>query len=53
MPPTHTDDGLRAALADPRRAGPTIGILVLSQYVEERYATELLGRRHAGASATC
>jgi DNA-binding NarL/FixJ family response regulator len=41
MPPTHTDDGLRAAL-DIRRTWPGVGILVLSQYVEERYATELL-----------
>jgi DNA-binding NarL/FixJ family response regulator len=41
MPPTHTDDGLRAALAI-RAEMPEIGILVLSQYVEERYATELL-----------
>ena len=41
MPPTHTDDGLRAALAI-RNRWPQIGILVLSQYVEERYATELL-----------
>ena len=41
MPPTHTDDGLRAALAI-RNRWPQIGILVLSQYVEERYASELL-----------
>jgi DNA-binding NarL/FixJ family response regulator len=41
MPPTHTDDGLRAALLI-RDRWPGIGILVLSQYVEERYATELL-----------
>jgi DNA-binding NarL/FixJ family response regulator len=41
MPPTHTDDGLRAALQI-RERWPAIGILVLSQYVEERYATELL-----------
>ncbi|MDQ3737739.1 MAG: response regulator transcription factor [Actinomycetota bacterium] len=41
MPPTHTDDGLRAALSI-RERWPQIGILVLSQYVEERYATELL-----------
>jgi DNA-binding NarL/FixJ family response regulator len=32
MPPTHTDDGLRAAL-DIRRTWPGVGILVLSQYV--------------------
>jgi DNA-binding NarL/FixJ family response regulator len=41
MPPTHTDDGLRAAIAI-RARWPCIGILVLSQYVEERYASELL-----------
>jgi DNA-binding NarL/FixJ family response regulator len=41
MPPTHTDDGLRAAIAI-RGRWPEVGILVLSQYVEERYATELL-----------
>ena len=41
MPPTHTDDGLRAAIAI-RNRWPQIGILVLSQYVEERYASELL-----------
>jgi DNA-binding NarL/FixJ family response regulator len=41
MPPTNTDDGLRAAL-EIRTRWPDIGILVLSQYVEERYATELL-----------
>lgn len=41
MPPTHTDDGLRSAI-EIRSRWPQIGILVLSQYVEERYATELL-----------
>ncbi|TXS54971.1 response regulator transcription factor [Streptomyces sp. t39] len=41
MPPTHTDEGLRAAL-DIRRRWPDTGVLVLSQYVEKRYATELL-----------
>jgi DNA-binding NarL/FixJ family response regulator len=41
MPPTMTDDGLRAAL-EIRRRWPDVGILVLSQYVEERYASELL-----------
>lgn len=41
MPPTNTDDGLRAALTV-RERWPQVGILVLSQYVEERYATELL-----------
>lgn len=41
MPPTHTDEGLRAALQI-RERWPDIGVLVLSQYVERRYATELL-----------
>ena len=41
MPPTHTDEGIRAALAI-RRMQPQVAILVLSQYVEERYATDLL-----------
>jgi len=41
MPPTNTDEGIRAALAI-RRQYPKIAVLVLSQYVEERYATDLL-----------
>ncbi|MGN6686528.1 MAG: LuxR C-terminal-related transcriptional regulator [Actinomycetales bacterium] len=41
MPPTHTDEGLRAAV-ELRRRTPPVPVLVLSQYVEERYATELL-----------
>ncbi len=41
MPPTHTDEGLRAALVV-RSRWPATAVLVLSQYVEERYATELL-----------
>ncbi|WJV50262.1 response regulator transcription factor [Streptomyces flavofungini] len=41
MPPTHTDEGLRAAL-EIREKWPGTGVLVLSQYVERRYATELL-----------
>ncbi|MGI5482983.1 response regulator transcription factor [Streptomyces lavendofoliae] len=41
MPPTHTDEGLRAALTI-RRNRPGVGVLVLSQYVENRYAAELL-----------
>lgn len=47
MPPTHTDEGLRAALLV-RDRWPGTGVLVLSQYVEKRYATELL----AGEPAT-
>jgi DNA-binding NarL/FixJ family response regulator len=46
MPPTFTDEGLRAALVV-RDRWPEIGVLVLSQWVEERYATELIaGRPH-------
>ena len=41
MPPTHTDEGLRAAIEIRRRA-PSTAVLVLSQYVEEHYAGELL-----------
>jgi DNA-binding NarL/FixJ family response regulator len=41
MPPTHTDEGVRAAVRL-RAAYPRLGVLVLSQYVEEQYATELL-----------
>ncbi|WP_447006853.1 response regulator transcription factor [Saccharothrix isguenensis] len=41
MPPTHTDEGLRAALAL-RRLYPETGVLVLSQYVRVSYAAELL-----------
>jgi DNA-binding NarL/FixJ family response regulator len=49
MPPTHTDEGLRAAL-EVRQRAPSTAILVLSQYVEERYAAELLagGARGVG-----
>ncbi len=39
MPPTHTDEGIRAALVI-RSQWPDIAILVLSQYVEERYAAD-------------
>ena len=41
MPPTHQDEGLKAAV-ELRARHPHMAILVLSQYVEERYATELL-----------
>jgi DNA-binding NarL/FixJ family response regulator len=41
MPPTYTDEGLRAAIAL-RRSHPGVGVLVFSQYVETRYAAELL-----------
>ncbi|GAA1545881.1 response regulator transcription factor [Kribbella lupini] len=41
MPPTHTDEGLRAALTI-RTEWPEVGVLVLSQYVEKSYATQLI-----------
>ena len=41
MPPTHTDEGLRAA-QEIRERHPGVGVLVLSQYVETGYALELL-----------
>ena len=41
MPPAHRDEGLRAAI-EIRRQWPHVALLVLSQFVEERYATELL-----------
>ncbi len=47
MPPTHTDEGLRAAQAI-RRDLPDVGVLVLSQYVDQKYAMELLGNSAAG-----
>lgn len=47
MPPTHTDEGVRAAV-ELRGRHPELGVLVLSQYVEERYATELLAGSSRG-----
>ena len=47
MPPTFTDEGLRAALVV-RDQWPDVGVLVLSQWVEERYATELISGRPYG-----
>ena len=47
MPPTFTDEGIRAALTLQRR-DPPLPVLVLSQYVEERYASELLSRGTGG-----
>jgi DNA-binding NarL/FixJ family response regulator len=47
MPPTFSDEGLRAALVV-RKRWPAVGVLVLSQYVEERYAAELLAVRASG-----
>jgi DNA-binding NarL/FixJ family response regulator len=47
MPPAFTDEGVRAALVI-RRQWPEIAVLVLSQYVEERYAAELLSANTSG-----
>ncbi|HEX6342623.1 response regulator transcription factor [Umezawaea sp.] len=47
MPPTNTDEGLRAAL-EIRRRWPSVGVLVLSQYVEKRYAVDLLTEHSEG-----
>ena len=47
MPPTFTDEGVRAALVV-REQFPDIAVLVLSQYVEENYATELVAGRSRG-----
>jgi DNA-binding NarL/FixJ family response regulator len=47
MPPTFTDEGLRAAL-QLRKSHPEVGILLFSQYVETRYAAELLAGGAAG-----
>jgi DNA-binding NarL/FixJ family response regulator len=47
MPPTYTDEGLLAALRI-RHAHPEIGVVVLSQHVQRRYAAELLRGKGAG-----
>jgi DNA-binding NarL/FixJ family response regulator len=47
LPPTHTDDGLRAAIKA-RREVPGLPVLVLSQYVEQLYARELLADQAGG-----
>lgn len=47
MPPTHTDEGLRAA-RQLRKLYPTLGVLVLSQYVRPSYAFELLADDASG-----
>ena len=47
LPPTFTDDGLRAAL-EARRQVPGLPVLVLSQYVEQLYARELLADQEGG-----
>lgn len=48
MPPSHTDEGLVAA-EELRTRHPTVGVLVLSQYVEAEYALRLLERGERGA----
>lgn len=47
LPPTFTDEGLRAAI-EARRRRPELSVLVLSQYVETAYARELIGENSAG-----
>ena len=47
MPPDHTDDGLRAAL-EIRDRQPETGVLVLSQYIEEGYALDLISKGGGG-----
>jgi DNA-binding NarL/FixJ family response regulator len=47
MPPTETDDGLRAAI-EIRRRLPRTGVMVLSQYLEEGYALDLVGESVEG-----
>ncbi|MDZ5662672.1 response regulator transcription factor [Nocardioides sp. S-58] len=47
MPPTHTDEGVRAAV-EARRRRPGLPVLVLSAYVEQAFATELLTHGSAG-----
>ena len=47
MPPESTDDGLRAAI-EIRATQPEIGVVVLSQFLEDRYALDLVGDRAGG-----
>ncbi len=47
MPPTHTDEGLKAA-QEIREKHPGVGVLVLSQYIEPAYAMELLAESAEG-----
>ncbi|GAB3151559.1 response regulator transcription factor [Micromonospora sonneratiae] len=47
MPPTHTDEGLRAAI-ELRRQLPGLGVLLFSQYVETRFVGELLAEGSSG-----
>jgi DNA-binding NarL/FixJ family response regulator len=50
MPPGYTDEGVRAAIAL-RRDYPGVGVLVFSQYIETRYAADLLGAASGRAAA--
>src|ERR1700728_1096136 len=50
MPPGYTDEGLRAAIAI-RRDHPKTGVLVFSQYIETRYAADLLGAASGAGAA--
>jgi DNA-binding NarL/FixJ family response regulator len=47
MPPTHTDEGLRAVI-DLREQDPTLKVLIFSQYVERQYASRLLAHSSTG-----
>lgn len=47
LPPGHSDEGIVAAI-EARRRHPELGVLVLSQYVETAYASELIGENTAG-----
>jgi DNA-binding NarL/FixJ family response regulator len=47
MPPDHSDDGLRAAI-EIRKRQPEVGVVVLSQFLEDRYALDLVGDRAEG-----
>jgi DNA-binding NarL/FixJ family response regulator len=47
MPPTHTDEGLRAVI-ELRERDPNLKVLIFSQYVETQYASRLLTRSSAG-----
>ena len=50
MPPGYTDEGLRAAI-EIRRHHPATGVLMFSQYIETRYAADLLGATSGGAAS--
>ena len=52
MPPTFSDEGLRAAHAI-RETHPDVGVLILSQYVDTDYAFEILSGDVPGPGVTC